>query len=202
MTASMDKIATEIRHLQRTEVREAEEFFSEKQKGSSSMPHKRNPITSEQISGLARVIRGNALAALENVPLWHERDISHSSVERIIFPDSTILTDYLLAKTTSLIEKLLVYPRRMLKNLESTGGLIFSGQLLLDLTEAGMSREDAYRVVQSHAMNAWKEDLVFRDLVEKDAAIRNRLPDGRLKKTFQFERQLANVDAIFDRVLA
>jgi adenylosuccinate lyase len=202
LASTLDKIAVEIRHLQRTEVREAEEFFSEKQKGSSAMPHKRNPITSEQISGLARVIRGNTQAALENVPLWHERDISHSSVERIIFPDSTILADYLLAKTSSLIEKLLVYPRRMLKNLESTGGLIFSGQLLLDLTEAGMSREEAYRLVQNHAMNAWKEDLVFRDLVEQDAAIRSRLPEDRLKKTFQFERQLANVDAIFDRVLA
>jgi adenylosuccinate lyase len=202
LASTLDKIALEIRHLQRTEVREAEEFFSEKQKGSSAMPHKRNPITSEQISGLARVIRGNTQAALENVPLWHERDISHSSVERIIFPDSTILSDYLLAKTTWLIEKLVVYPRRMLKNLESTGGLIFSGQLLLDLTEAGMSREEAYRLVQSHAMNAWKEDLVFRDLVEQDAAIRSRLPEDRLKKTFQIERQLANVDAIFDRVLA
>jgi adenylosuccinate lyase len=202
LASTLDKIAVEIRHLQRTEVREAEEFFSEKQKGSSAMPHKRNPITSEQISGLARVIRGNTQAALENVPLWHERDISHSSVERIIFPDSTILSDYLLAKTTWLIEKLVVYPRRMLKNLESTGGLIFSGQLLLDLTEAGMSREEAYRLVQSHAMNAWKEDLVFRDLVEQDAAIRSRLPEDRLKKTFQIERQLANVDAIFDRVLA
>src|ERR1700678_93085 len=200
IASTLDKIATEIRHLQRTEVREAEEFFSEKQKGSSAMPHKRNPITSEQISGLARVIRGNAQAALENVALWHERDISHSSVERVIFPDSTILIDYLLAKTTSLIEKLLVYPARMLKNLESTGGLIFSGQLLLDLTEAGMSREEAYRLVQAHAMNAWKEDLVFRDLVHQDPAITQRLPN--LDKTFQFERQLANVDAIFARVLA
>jgi adenylosuccinate lyase len=136
------------------------------------------------------------------VPLWHERDISHSSVERIIFPDSTILTDYLLAKTTTLIEKLLVYPRRMLKNLESTGGLIFSGQLLLDLTEAGMSREEAYRVVQAHAMNAWKQDLVFRDLVEQDPAIRSRLSGDKLERAFQFERQLANVDAIFERVLA
>jgi adenylosuccinate lyase len=200
LASTLDKIATEIRHLQRTEVREAEEFFSEKQKGSSSMPHKRNPITSEQISGLARVIRANTQAALENVPLWHERDISHSSVERIIFPDSTILTDYLLAKTASLIDKLLVYPRRMLKNLESTGGLIFSGQLLLDLAEAGMSREEAYRLVQTHAMHAWKEDLVFRELVEQDPGIRNRLP--HLDRTFQLERQLANVGAIFERVLA
>src|SRR6202046_5720357 len=200
LTSTLDKIATEIRHLQRTEVREAEEFFSEKQKGSSAMPHKRNPITSEQISGLARVIRANAQTAFENVALWHERDISHSSVERIIFPDSTILTDYLLAKTTTLVEKLLVYPRRMLKNLESTGGLIFSGQLLLDLTEAGLSREEAYRLVQEHAMRAWKEDLVFRGLVERGLAGTQRLP--QLDKTFQLERQLANVDAIFERVLA
>jgi adenylosuccinate lyase len=199
LASTLDKIAVEIRHLQRTEVREAEEFFSEKQKGSSAMPHKRNPITSEQISGLARVIRGNAQAALENVALWHERDISHSSVERVIFPDSTILIDYLLAKTTSLIEKLLIYPARMLKNLESTGGLIFSGQLLLDLAEAGMSREEAYRLVQGHAMNAWKNDLVFRDLAEQDPAIKDRLL--HLDRSFQMERQLANVDAIFERVL-
>jgi adenylosuccinate lyase len=161
--STLDKIAVEIRHLQRTEVREAQEYFSEKQKGSSAMPHKKNPITSEQISGLARVLRGNSQAALENVALWHERDISHSSVERVIFPDSTVLTDYLLAKTTDLLDRLLVYPERMKKNLESTGGLIFSGQLLLDLAEAGMLREDAYRLVQSHAMRAWKDDLIFRD---------------------------------------
>ena len=154
IASTLDKIATEIRHLQRTEVREAEEFFSEKQKGSSAMPHKRNPITTEQISGLARVVRGNAQAALENVALWHERDISHSSVERVILPDSTILLDYLLNKTTNLIDKMFVYPERMKKNLESTGGLIFSGQLLLDLAESGMSREDAYQVVQKHAMRA------------------------------------------------
>ena len=163
--STLDKIAVEVRHLQRTEVREAQEYFSEKQKGSSAMPHKKNPITSEQISGLARVLRGNAQAAFENVPLWHERDISHSSVERVIFPDSTILADYLLAKTTDLIDRLLVYPERMKKNLESTGGLIFSGQLLLDLAEAGMLREEAYRLVQSHAMRAWKEDLNFREEV-------------------------------------
>ena len=202
LASTLDKIATEVRHLQRTEVREAEEFFSEKQKGSSAMPHKRNPITSEQISGLARVVRANSQAALENVALWHERDISHSSVERIIFPDSTILVDYLLAKTTTLIEKLVVHPQRMLKNLESTGGLIYSGQLLLDLTEAGMSREEAYRLVQTHAMRAWKEDLVFRELIEQDPVIRAQLPADRLAQTFTYERQLANVDAIFDRVLA
>src|SRR5713226_6670880 len=201
IACTLVKIATEIRHLQRTEVREAEEFFSEKQKGSSAMPHKRNPITSEQISGLARVIRGNTQAALENVALWHERDISHSSVERIIFPDSTILIDYLLAKTENLIAKLLVYPARMLKNLESTGGLIFSGQLLLDLAESGMSREDAYRLVQTHAMNSWKNDLVFRDEVAKVPEITARLSPQKLAHAFDYTRQLANVDAIFNRVL-
>src|SRR5271170_6169944 len=175
ITSTLDKIATEIRHLQRTEVREAQEFFSEKQKGSSSMPHKRNPITSEQISGLARVVRANAQVAFENIALWHERDISHSSAARAILPDSTILTDYLLEKTTALIDNLLVYPERMLKNLESTGGLIFSGQLLLDLAESGMAREEAYGVVQSHAMRAWREELVFKDEIAGDSAITSRL---------------------------
>jgi adenylosuccinate lyase len=201
LTATLDKIATEIRHLQRTEVREAEEFFSEKQKGSSAMPHKRNPITSEQISGLARVVRANTQAAYENIALWHERDISHSSVERVIFPDSTILADYLLAKTTALIDQLLVYPHRMLRNLESTGGLIFSGQLLLDLAKSGMSREDAYRLVQQHAMRAWREELIFRDLVADDPEISSRLSPEQLARTFDLERQLGNVDAIFARVL-
>jgi len=199
--STLDKIAVEVRHLQRTEVREAQEYFSEKQKGSSAMPHKKNPITSEQISGLARVLRGNAQAAFENMPLWHERDISHSSVERVIFPDSTILVDYLLAKTTDLIDRLLVYQERMKKNLESTGGLIFSGQLLLDLAEAGMLRENAYRLVQSHAMRAWKEDLVFRDEVARDAAITALLSPEKLATTFDYMRQLGNVDAIFKRVL-
>src|SRR3984885_1660560 len=199
--STLDKIAVEIRHLQRTEVREAQEYFSEKQKGSSSMPHKKNPITSEQISGLARVLRSNAQAAFENIPLWHERDISHSSVERVIFPDSTILAHYLLTKTTSLIDRLLVYPARMLRNLESTGGLIFSGQLLLDLAEAGMLREDAYRLVQGHAMRAWKEDLVFRDEVARETSITTLLTPEKLAKTFDYTRQLGNVDAIFERSL-
>ena len=199
--STLDKIAVEVRHLQRTEIREAQEYFSEKQKGSSSMPHKKNPITSEQISGLARVLRSNAQAAFENVPLWHERDISHSSVERVIFPDSTVLSHYLLTKTASLIDKLLVYPARMLRNLESTGGLIFSGQLLLDLAEAGMLREDAYRLVQGHAMRAWKEDLVFCDEVAKDAEITALLSKEQIAKTFDMTRQLGNVDAIFTRVL-
>jgi len=199
--STLDKIAIELRHLQRTEVREAQEYFSEKQKGSSAMPHKKNPITSEQISGLARVLRGNAQAAFENIPLWHERDISHSSVERVIFPDSTILVDYLLAKTTDLIDRLQVYPARMKKNLESTGGLIFSGQLLLDLAEAGMLREDAYRLVQEIATRAWKEDLVFRDEIARNAEIARLLSQKKLERTFDYTRQLGNVDAIFKRVL-
>src|SRR5438309_2798137 len=200
IASTLDKIATEIRHLQRTEVREAEEFFSEKQKGSSAMPHKRNPVTSEQISGLARVVRSNAQAAFENVPLWHERDISHSSVERIIIPDSTTLVDYMLQKTTGVIDTMLVYPDRMRSNLESTGGLIFSGQLLLDLVEHGVSREDAYRTVQSHAMRAWKDGQNFRELVLKDKTISGRLARRDIERAFDLERQLRNIDAIFARV--
>jgi adenylosuccinate lyase len=200
IASTLDKIATEVRHLQRTEVREAEEFFSEKQKGSSAMPHKRNPVTCEQISGLARVIRANAQAGLENVALWHERDISHSSAERVIFPDSTILLDYLLAQTTALIETMFVYPDRMRANLESTGGLVYSGQLLLDLVEHGVSREEAYRMVQSHAMRAWKEDLNFREQVMKDKTITSRVPRAQLEKAFDLSRQLKNVDKIFARV--
>jgi len=200
IAATLEKIALEVRHLQRTEVREAEEYFSEKQKGSSAMPHKRNPVTSEQICGLARLVRANAQAAFENVALWHERDISHSSVERVILPDSTILVDYLLAKTTDLVDRLMVYPARMLKNLESTGGLVFSGQLLLDLAEHGMSREDAYRLVQKHAMRAWKEDLIFKDLIMQDPEITSRVPKEQLEKAFDLKRQLRNVDKIFKRV--
>jgi adenylosuccinate lyase len=179
-------------------VREAEEFFSAGQKGSSAMPHKRNPITAENICGLARVVRGNAQVALEDVALWHERDISHSSAERVILPDTTILADYLLDRSATLIEKLLVYPARMMKNLELTGGLIFSGQLLLDLSEAGMSREDAYKLVQEHAMN----ELNFRSLVEGDAAITAKLSPEKLAAAFDYHRQLTNVDAVFARVLA
>ncbi len=200
IASSLDKIATEIRHLQRTEVREVEEFFGEKQKGSSAMPHKRNPITCEQISGLARVVRSNAQAGFENVPLWHERDISHSSVERVILPDSTTLIDYLLHKTTSLIETMFVYPDRMRANLESTRGLIFSGQLLLDLVEHGVSREDAYRLVQGHAMRAWKEGLDFRREVLDDHEITSRVPIKKIEYAFDLPRQLKNVDQIFARV--
>ena len=202
MASTLDKIATEIRHLQRTEVREAEEYFSEKQKGSSAMPHKRNPVTSEQISGLARVVRANAQAGFENVALWHERDISHSSVERIIIPDSTTLVDYLLHKTTNLVETMFVYPQRMKANLESTGGLVFSGQLLLDLVEHGVSREDAYRMVQTHAMRAWKEGLNFRELVLKDKNITRRVPRAQIERAFDLKRQLRNLDKIFARVFA
>jgi adenylosuccinate lyase len=200
IASTLDKIATEIRHLQRTEVREAEEYFSEKQKGSSAMPHKRNPVTCEQISGLARVVRSNAQAGFENVALWHERDISHSSAERIIIPDSTTLADYLLNKTANLIETMFVYPQRMLANLESTHGLVFSGQLLLDLVESGVSREDAYRVVQSHAMRAWKEDLDFRELILNDPEIGRRVPRAKIERAFDLKRQLQNIDKIFARV--
>jgi adenylosuccinate lyase len=201
MASTLDKIATEIRHLQRTEVREAEEFFSEGQKGSSAMPHKRNPITCENICGLARVMRGNVQVALENVALWHERDISHSSAERVILPDTTTLADYMLSKATNLIDKLMVYPVRMKKNLESTGGLVFSGQLLLDLAEAGMLREEAYKLVQTLAMKAWKEDLVFKELVATEPAITSKLSAEKIERAFSTDRQLANVDKIFARVL-
>jgi adenylosuccinate lyase len=164
------------------------------------MPHKRNPVTCEQISGLARVVRSNVQAALENVPLWHERDISHSSVERVILPDSTTLVDYLLQKTTNLIDTMFVYPKRMLANLESTKGLVFSGQLLLDLVERGVSREDAYRLVQGHAMRAWKEDLDFHQLVLADENITSRVPARQIEHAFDLKRQLRNIDKIFARV--
>jgi adenylosuccinate lyase len=200
IACTLDKIATEIRHLQRTEVREAEEYFSEKQKGSSAMPHKRNPVTCEQISGLARVVRSNTQAAFENVALWHERDISHSSVERIILPDSTTLVDYMLHKTTNLIDTMFIYPDRMLANLESTGGLVFSGQLLLDLVAHGVSREDAYRMVQRHAMHAWKEGRNFHDLVMADKEITGRVPRKQIEMAFDLKRQLRNIDKIFARV--
>ena len=199
-TALCEKIALEVRHLQRTEVREAEEYFARGQKGSSAMPHKRNPVTSEQICGLARVVRANAQAAFENVALWHERDISHSSVERVILPDSTILTDYLLDKTTQLVDRLLVYPERMRRNLEMTRGLVFSGQLLQDLAAAGMLREQAYRVVQAHAMRAWEEEGDFRAAVAADPEIRAALSPQQIAEAFSLERQLRNVDKIFERV--
>ncbi len=201
LCALLEKIALEVRHLQRTEVREVEEYFARGQKGSSAMPHKRNPVTSEQICGLARVVRGNTIAALEDVALWHERDISHSSVERVILPDSTILADYLLHKTADLVSRLLVYPERMRRNLELTRGLIYSGQLLLDLAEAGMLREDAYRLVQGHAMRSWEAEDDFRAAIEGDPEIRQLLPPEKIAEAFSLERQLRHVDAIFHRVL-
>jgi adenylosuccinate lyase len=200
VTASLEKIALEVRHLQRTEVREAEEYFSKGQKGSSAMPHKRNPVTCEQICGLARVVRSNAQAAFENVALWHERDISHSSVERVILPDSTILADYLLEKTTRLVDQLLVYPERMRRNLDLTRGLVFSGQLLLDLAAAGMLREAAYRVVQRHAMEAWENESDFRAAIDADPEITRVLTKEQIAGSFSLDRQLRNVDKIFARV--
>jgi adenylosuccinate lyase len=200
IAATLEKIALEIRHLQRTEVREAEEPFSEGQKGSSAMPHKRNPVVSEQICGLARVVRANAQAAFENIALWHERDISHSSVERIILPDSTILVDYMLSKTHWLISGLRVNAERMQKNLDLTRGLVFSGQLLLDLTAAGVLREEAYRIVQAHAMQAWETDGDFRAAVSADPRIQGYLPPDRLARIFSISNQLDNVDLIFRRI--
>src|SRR5579864_5007311 len=197
IAGTLEKIALEVRHLQRTEVREVEEPFAAGQKGSSSMPHKRNPVTSEQICGLARVVRANAQAAFEDIALWHERDISHSSVERIILPDSTILTDYILDKTTKLADTLLVYPERMKRNLEMTRGLVFSGQLLLDVAAAGMLREQAYRVVQSHAMKAWEEEGDFRVAIEQDPEIKQFLNPEKIAEAFSLDRQLRNVDKIF-----
>jgi adenylosuccinate lyase len=200
MAASLERIALEIRHLQRTEVREAEEPFGGEQRGSSAMPHKRNPVNCEQICGLARVVRANAQAALENVALWHERDISHSSVERIILPDSTILMDYLLAKTSDLVANMRVFPERMIHNIEMTHGLIFSGQLLQDLVEHGAPREDAYKWVQSHAMEAWEQDLNFRERIYADSNIRRYLDDPALESAFDLRRHLRYVDDIFVRV--
>jgi adenylosuccinate lyase len=198
--ATLEKIAIEIRHLQRTEVREAEEPFAAGQKGSSSMPHKRNPVTCEQVAGLARVVRSNTQAAFENIALWHERDISHSSVERIILPDSTTLVDYMLAKTDWLISGLRVYPERMLKNLGLTKGLVFSGQLLLDLTASGMLREEAYKLVQTHAMKSWEYDQDFQAAIASDPEVNRRLTKQQIADSFSVSRQLANVDRIFDRV--
>ncbi len=200
LVATLEKIALEIRHLQRTEVREAEEPFGAGQKGSSAMPHKRNPVVSEQICGLARVVRSNAQAAFENIALWHERDISHSSVERVILADSAILTDYLLAKTRWLVEGMRVHPERMLANLESTQGLIFSGQLLLDLAAAGMLREQAYKLVQTHAMHSWEGGTSFRSAVESDKEVLKFLSLEKIRAAFSVDRQLTHVDRIFRQV--
>ncbi len=200
IAATCEKVALEIRHLQRTEVREAEEPFAAGQKGSSAMPHKRNPVTCEQICGLARIVRTNAQAAFENIALWHERDISHSSVERVVLPDSTILVDYLLAKTTWLVEGMVVSPGRMQANLAATRGVVFSGQVLLDLAAAGLLREDAYRLVQMYAMQSWETGADFRTLLAADATVQQYLSPDQLAHAFDVERQLTHVGAIFARV--
>jgi adenylosuccinate lyase len=202
IAATLEKIALEIRHLQRTEVREVEEPFGGEQRGSSAMPHKRNPVTSEQIGGLARLVRSNLQAAFENVALWHERDISHSSVERVILPDSTILVDYMLAKMATVVVNMRVFPERMRRNLELTQGLVYSGQLLQDLVEKGMPRDDAYKAVQENAMAAWETDGNFRERVASDARITKYLDAKALANAFDLQRQLRHVDAIFARVFA
>jgi len=200
VAATLERVTTEIRHLQRTEVREVEEPFGGEQRGSSAMPHKRNPVSSEQISGLARVVRANSIAAMENIALWHERDISHSSVERVILPDSTILVDYMLHRTTEIVANMKVFPERMQRNLDATHGLVFSGQLLQDLVEHGAPREDSYKWVQGHAMAAWESETSFKDRVAADPNIRKFLDDKALAHTFNLQRQLRAVDAIFHRV--
>jgi adenylosuccinate lyase len=200
LAGSLERVAQEIRHLQRTEVREVEEPFGGEQRGSSAMPHKRNPVGSEQVCGLARVVRTNSLAAMENIALWHERDISHSSVERIILPDSTILVDYMLHRMTEIVGNMKVFPERMQRNLDATTALVFSGQLLQDLVERGAPREDAYKWVQGHAMAAWETETSFRDRVAADADIRKFLDEKALALTFDLKRQLRAVDAIFRRV--
>jgi adenylosuccinate lyase len=198
--ASLETFATEIRALQKTEVRELEEPFGEKQKGSSAMPHKRNPVGCEQVSGLARLLRGNMLAAYENVPLWHERDISHSSVERVILPDSFLALDHMLARFTAIVRGMTVNTERMRRNLESSRGLVFSGQLLLELTSRGMRREDAYRVVQAHAMEAWRSEGDFAKRVAEDAEVQAVMGEREIAEVFRLERYLGHVDAIFARV--
>ena len=200
VAGTIDKIATEIRHLQRTEVLEAEEFFSSGQKGSSAMPHKRNPVVSEQMCGLARMVRSNAFAALENMPLWHERDISHSSVERVIAPDSTILIHYMLRKMTKMMEHLIVYPKNMMRNLEKTEGLIFSQSVLLALVEKGISREEAYSLVQKNAMQSWTKGKGFLALLKKDKKVSSLLTKKEIEKIFNLKAQFKNVDIIFKRI--
>ncbi len=200
IASSIERLATEIRHLQRTEVLEAEEYFSEGQKGSSAMPHKRNPVLSENLVGLARMVRAYVTPALEDVALWHERDISHSSVERMIGPDATVTLDFALARLASIIDKLIVYPGNMLKNLDRAGGLVHSQRVLLALTQKGVTREDAYRLVQGNAMKAWRGEGDFLALLKADAEIRKHLSDQELTANFDLDFHLAQVDTIFQRV--
>jgi adenylosuccinate lyase len=200
VAASLEKFATEIRALQKTEVREVEEPFGAGQKGSSAMPHKRNPVGCEQVCGLARLVRANALAAMENVALWHERDISHSSVERVIVPDSFLALDHMLARFTRIVKGMTVDEARMRRNLDLGRGLVFSGPLLLALTARGMRREDAYRVVQAHAMEAWKSEGDFRQRVFEDTEVRAAMSEAELEEVFRLDRYLTHVDFVFERV--
>jgi adenylosuccinate lyase len=202
IASSIERLAVEVRHLQRTEVLEAEEYFSPGQKGSSAMPHKRNPVLTENLTGLARMVRGYVTPALENVALWHERDISHSSVERYIGPDATITLDFALARLTGVMDKLLVYPERMLKNLNKMGGLVHSQRMLLALTQAGVSREDSYRLVQRNAMKVWESDgeLSLLELLQADPEVTAALPAAEIEEKFDLGYHLRQVDTIFDRV--
>ena len=200
IASTIEKMALQVRHWQRTEVGEAQEYFRPGQKGSSAMPHKRNPILSERLCGMARVVRGYAMTALENNALWHERDISHSSAERVILPDACIAVDYMLAKATTLIEKLIVHPDKLLANLNLTRGIVFSGQLLLELTAAGVAREEAYYWVQRNAHKSWDEGLDFRTLVAQDPDITARLTPAQIEHAFDVRTQLKNVDRVFERV--
>jgi adenylosuccinate lyase len=202
IASSIERLATEIRHLQRTEVLEAEEYFSPGQKGSSAMPHKRNPVLTENLTGLARMVRSAVTPALENVALWHERDISHSSVERMIGPDATVTLDFALARLTQVVDKLLIYPERMAKNLNRMGGLIHSQRILLALTQAGVTRDDAYRLVQRNAMKVWEADgaLSLLDLLKADTDVTAHLSDAALEGLFDLGYHFAHVDTIFARV--
>jgi adenylosuccinate lyase len=200
IASSVERIATEVRHMQRTEVLEAEEFFSEGQKGSSAMPHKRNPVLSENLTGLARMVRGYVTPAMENVVLWHERDISHSSVERMIGPDATVTLDFALVRLAGLIEKLLVYPVNMEKNLDRLGGLVHSQRLLIALTQKGASREDSYKLVQRNAMPVWRGEGDFKTLLKQDAEVKKYLTDAEIDEQFDLAYHLKHVDTIFKRV--
>ncbi len=200
IASTLEKIALQVRHWQRTEVREAQEAFKKGQKGSSAMPHKRNPILSERICGMARTVRANSIVGLENVALWHERDISHSSAERVVLPDSSAAVDYMLAKAAGLLDTLIVYPENMLKNLELTHGLVFSGQLMLALTQKGVTREDAYTYTQRNAMKVWDEGGDYRDLIKKDGDITSRLSADEIDRVFDLRHYLRNLDEVFARV--
>jgi adenylosuccinate lyase len=200
VAASVERLATEIRHLQRTEVLEAEEYFSAGQKGSSSMPHKRNPVLSENLTGLARMVRAYVTPALENVALWQERDISHSSVERMIGPDATVTLDFALARLAGVIDKLVVYPENMQKNLDRLGGLVHSQRVLIALTQKGVAREDAYRLVQRHAMKVWAGEGDFATLLKADPEVRGKLTEAEIEANFDLAYHLKHVDTIFARV--